>query len=157
MNNKLETKTKDNNIVNNNTKEKSLIHRLWEYTTYMYIGIIVYGGVNILVNKYVVQNSKQYTSIEEIQTILPEEKKRLGIEEYIITLNLEKNMKTSSCEYIGPKNYNVHLTKEQLNLGVLRHELKHSTRVTQKKIHFIRYTLIEEPIATYYSLSALNK
>ncbi|MGV8162288.1 MAG: hypothetical protein ACP5N2_03060 [Candidatus Nanoarchaeia archaeon] len=139
-----------NEIINN-----SLIVGLSSLGTYI-IGDLLFIHY---VDKYVTRKSQQFNSIEEINSVLQKEKEKLNIPHYNISLIMDEKRNTPYLKYLAPETFQIAFTKDHLNLGTLRHELRHAKHKHPLKTGYkkaITYLLIYEPLAVWYSFSALN-
>jgi len=127
----------------------------------IYSSVILVGGtitssvVCGIINSFVASRSRKFSSIEEMNGILEKEKKRLGIEDYDISLVYNPNVKASKCNKQAQNQYVLVFNDSGLNLGIFRHELRHVT--DSGEYNPLTYIFFKEPRAVAYSLTALEK
>ena len=124
---------------------------------------LIGGGFGLLLalfqipSKIVEEHSERFTSLEELLQILPDEKRRLGIESYEVELCLDYNARTCYYTRLDKNNFRITMPPNYLRLGHLRHELSH-LRDLQPKSKILRelyYTFIGEPRADFYGATAI--
>ncbi len=83
-------------------------------------------GINAVRNYNVYHNQPKYTVVSEINRDLEIEKKKLGLEDFDISLNVFEGEKIASVDYISAfDHYTVHVNFSKGSRVAIRHELCH--------------------------------
>jgi hypothetical protein len=125
-----------------------------KYIAYTFIVYSVINFTGILIgNEISINNSPKIKDVYDLEILLRQEKKKLGIEDKMISVSFNDTIETSySIKENG--RYKVFLCKRHHNLGVLTHELWHvkAGHLDRNKTSLFRKYYLEEPSATIYSL-----
>jgi hypothetical protein len=107
---------------------------------------------------YVSKHSPRFSSLNEMNSALEGEKKRLGISDYDISLVIDCKLDTPHCKYLSGVKYELAFPENAMTLGDLRHELKHAAHKlgSNGDIGRMSYLLMYEPLAVIYSFSAIR-
>jgi hypothetical protein len=135
----------------------------------VYACLAIYCAERILIgaNNYVSRKSEQFSSVEEMEEILEEEKKRLGLDDFEIIIRDHSSQENVDSDFIpgtyclqtGDRKYVLFMGENSRNRGMLRHELKHVNQITYNNplINWLNYLFVNEPSAIIYSLTALKR
>ncbi|MBI2003908.1 hypothetical protein HYS72_00385 [Candidatus Pacearchaeota archaeon] len=92
-----------------------------------------------------------------LETLLRQEKKKLGIENKDINVYFCDRIETSSARKINENSYEIKIANNQRTTGILDHELYHiADGHCDKSYNTLKYFFIYEPQATIYELTGIK-
>ncbi len=123
--------------------------------SFVFYSVINFSG--ILITNSIPNNSLKIKDAHDLEILLRQEKKKLGIEDKIISVSFNDTLITSYA-IKKENNYEIFLVPRHHNLGVLKHELFHiaAGHLDRSKTSSFRKYYIEEPSAIIYSLKDIK-
>ncbi len=129
--------------------------------------IILQLGSDIatVTNNKKLYNTPKYSCIAALTAGFEEEKKKLGLEDKTMYLEIVSDSKDSKfvgeCQWDPNDDYTIRIGYDYMTKGVLKHEMFHAKRIKEGKIKPSRLRLIlqtnyEEWLATSYALKKEN-
>ena len=123
---------------------------------FVFYSVVNFSGI-LIGNDISVKNSSKIKDAHDLEILLRQEKKKLGIEDKIISASFNDTLLTSYA-IKKENNYEILIAQRHRCLGTLKHELFHiaAGHLDRSKTRLFRKYYLEEPSAMIYSLKDIK-